>query len=53
MHSGATDETGFEEIEANSPGPSGFQAAVSQFVGRLARSSATRFTALLLAQHAD
>lgn len=53
MRSGATNERGRDEIGANSPGPSGFHAAVSQFVGRLARNTATRCTALLLAQHAE
>ena len=41
-----------EEIGANSPGPSGFQAAADQYVERLIRSTTTNGIALLLDQHA-
>ena len=50
MRSGATDETGREEIGPNSTGPEGFQAAAARCVEQLARSPATRRTALLPAR---
>ena len=52
MHSWATDETGRVDSGANPPVPLGFQAAAAQGAGRLARSSATRCAALLLALRA-
>ena len=47
VRSGATDETGREEIEVNPPGPSGLRAAAVRFVERLARSPTTCCVALL------
>ena len=50
---GGTAEPEPEGFDANSPGPSGFQAAVARFVRPLDRSPATTFASFLAVRLAD